>query len=74
MVRANRTFLVALLIGIFLVLFWINPLLPKKVYLATAQPGSSYQLLGEKFAHYFAKYGIELVSVDSPASTTACQS
>jgi TRAP-type uncharacterized transport system substrate-binding protein len=56
------------------VLFWINPLLPKKVYLATAQPGSSYQLLGEKFAHYFAKYGIELVSVDSPASTTACQS
>lgn len=66
MVRANRTFLVALLIGIFLVLFWINPLLPKKVYLATAQPGSSYQLLGEKFAHYFAKYGIELVSVDSP--------
>lgn len=66
MVRANRTFLVALLIGIFLVLLWINPLPPKKVYLATGQPGSSYRLLGEKFAHYFAKYGIELVPIDSP--------
>ena len=74
MARANWTFLVALLIGIFLVLLWINPLPPKKVYLATGQPGSSYRLLGDKFAHYFAKYGVELVPVDSPASTIACQS
>ncbi|MCF7968689.1 MAG: hypothetical protein K9K68_05970 [Methylococcaceae bacterium] len=66
MVRANRTILIMLLVSVFLILLWINPLPPKKVYLATGQPGSSYQLLGEKFAQYFARYGIELVPVDSP--------
>ena len=65
-VLANRALILAGMIGVLLVLTWLNPLPPKKVYLATGQPGSSYRLLGEKFAHYFARYGIELVPVDSP--------
>ncbi len=63
---ANRVLLFLGLVAVLLALTWINPFPPKKVYLATGQPGSSYRLLGEKFAHYFARYGIELVPVDSP--------
>ena len=65
-VLANRALILLGGIGVLVVLTWLSPLPPKKVYLATGQPGSSYRLLGEKFAHYFARYGIELVPVDSP--------
>ncbi len=51
------------IIAIFL---YVDPIPPKKAYLASGQPGSSYRVLSEKFAEYFAQHGFELVLVETP--------
>lgn len=55
--------MILLLIGIFM---YVDPIPPKKAYLATGQQGTSYRQLSEKFADYFAKHGYELVLVETP--------
>lgn len=51
------------MIAIFI---YVDPIPPKKAYLASGQSGSSYRVLSEKFAEYFAKHGFELVLVETP--------
>lgn len=54
---------VVALIGLFL---YVDPMPPKRAYIATGQPGSSYHVLSEKFSEFFAKNGFELVMVPTP--------
>ncbi len=54
------------IIGIIAIFIYVDPFPPKKAYLASGQPGSSYRQLSEKFAEYFAKHGFELVLVETP--------
>lgn len=54
------------IIGLIAVFLYVDPIPPKKAYLASGQPGSSYRLLSEKFASYFAKHGFELELVETP--------
>ncbi len=43
----------------------MDPIPPKKAYLATGQVGSSYRLLAEKFASYFKQHGVELELIET---------
>ena len=53
---------VAALIGL---VFYLQPLPPAKAYLGTGQVGTAQRMLSEKFARIFARYGVELVLVDT---------
>ena len=44
----------------------MDPIPPKTSHLATGQKGSSYSLLAEKFAEYFARHGVTLELVETP--------
>ncbi len=54
------------IIAMIAIFIYVDPIPPKKAYLASGQPGSSYRVLSEKFAEYFAKHGFELVLVETP--------
>ena len=54
------------IIAIIAIFIYVDPIPPHKAYLASGQAGSSYRVLSEKFAEYFAKYGFELVLVETP--------
>lgn len=55
-----------ILVGLIALFFYVDPIPPKKAYIATGQPGSSYHVLSEKFSEFFAKHGFELVLVPTP--------
>ena len=55
-----------LALGLIALFIYVDPIPPKKAYIATGQAGSSYQMLSEKFAEYFARHGFELVLVETP--------
>ncbi len=55
-----------LILGLVALFLYVDPIPPKKAYIATGQIGSSYRMLSEKFAAYFAKHGFELVLVETP--------
>ncbi len=73
LVRENLAWFLLLLCGIALLLAVARPLPPSKVYLAAGQPGSSYWLLAEKLAVYFAQRGVELKIVPTSGSNTSLQ-
>ena len=54
------------IIAMIAIFIYVDPIPPHKAYLASGQAGSSYRVLSEKFAEYFAKYGFELVLVETP--------
>jgi TRAP-type uncharacterized transport system substrate-binding protein len=54
------------IIALIALFIYVDPIPPKKAYLASGQPGSSYRILSEKFAEYFAQHGFELVLVETP--------
>lgn len=55
-----------LLIALVALFIYVDPIPPKKAYLATGQVGSSYHQLSEKFAAFFKKRGFELELVETP--------
>lgn len=58
--------LVPLSIGALTALvLYLQPLPPSRAYLGTGQAGTAQRLLSEKFARIFARYGVELVLVDT---------
>ena len=49
---------IVLLVGAY---WWIDPMPPKRVVLATGPAQSAYDEIGKKYAEYLADYGIEVV-------------
>lgn len=54
------------IIALIAIFIYVDPIPPKRAYIASGQPGSSYRVLSEKFAEYFSKHGFELVLVETP--------
>lgn len=66
-------YLPVVLVLLVAIVIQINPIPPKKAYLATGQKGSSYHTLGEKFAAYFKQHGVELELVETPGLSQGLQ-
>ena len=50
----------------FIALVWyVDPLPPKRAYLGTGQPGTSQHAISERFRQVFERHGIELVLVET---------
>lgn len=49
-------------------LWFANPAPPRHVYMATGAPGTSFEVLGKKYAEYFAERGITLHLVPTEGS------
>ena len=61
--------LLLLLFAALLIVWWLaDPPPPKHVLMATGEVGGSYEVLGKKYADYFAKKGITLELVPSRGS------
>ena len=60
LVKGEWPWLLMLVAGVTLLLAFTRPLPPKEVFLAVGQPGSVFQVMGEKFVPYFAQQGIKL--------------
>ena len=73
LIRENLAWFLLLLCGVAVLLAVARPLPPAKVYLAAGQPGSSYWLLAEKLASYFAQHGVALEIVPTEGSNTSLQ-
>lgn len=55
-------FLLVILMGIW---WYADPPPPRHVQIATGSPGGSYEILGKKYAEYFASKGVELELVST---------
>ena len=68
LVKGEWPWLLMLVAGVTLLLAFTRPLPPKEVFLAVGQPGSVFQVMGEKFVPYFAQQGIKLNLVTTAGS------
>jgi len=56
------------IIALIVLVLYLQPFPPLKAYLGTGQAGTAQRLLSEKFARIFARYGVELILVDTGGS------
>jgi len=52
--------LLILLLGLIGIWLYVDPPPPRKVIIATGRPGGSYEIMGKKYAEFFAKKGVTL--------------
>jgi TRAP-type uncharacterized transport system substrate-binding protein len=68
LLREEWPWVLLFLSGFALLLLLTRPFPPSRVYLAAGQPGSSYSMLGQRFAEYFAQHGVKLELVATSGS------
>lgn len=61
--RHNWYFVLPALLIIALLIYIVRPLPPKQLRLATGQPNSTFQVIGEQYRSFFAKQGVDLALV-----------
>ena len=66
--RETWPLLLVLLIILLIAFHFADPPPPKRIFMATGGPGSSYEVLGKKYAEYFAKNGITLELISTRGS------
>ena len=66
--RESWAWLVLLLFGLASLLYLARPWPPGKVYMAVGQPGSSYEMMGERFRDHFRHHRIKLDLVNTSGS------
>ena len=64
-VRHNWYFVFPVVIAVLAVLYLVRPLPPSKIRLATGQPNSTFQVIGEHYKEYFKRQNVELELVSS---------
>lgn len=59
--RFHWQWVLVVAIGLGLFLHEIRPIPPRTVTIATGQPNSTYEDLGDWYEQYFAKHGVKLI-------------
>ena len=62
-IKHNWYFVLPGILIFALMVYLIRPLPPKYLRLATGQPNSTFQVIADEYAQFFAKQGVELVLV-----------
>ena len=73
LIKGEWPWMLMLVAGVTLLLAFTRPLPPKDIYLAVGQPGSVFQVMGEKFVPYFEKQGIKLNLVTTAGSENSLE-
>ncbi len=73
LIKGEWPWMLMLVAGVTLLLAFTRPLPPSTVYLAVGQPGSIFQVMGEKFVPYFEKQGIKLNLVTTAGSENSLE-
>ena len=68
LIKGEWPWILMLIAGVTLLLAFTRPLPPRDVYLAVGQPGSIFQVMGQKFIPYFEQQGVTLHLVTTAGS------
>lgn len=63
--KSNWYYVIPLLLLIITVIYIVRPVPPSKIRLATGQPNSTFQVIGEDYREIFRKHGVELELVQT---------
>ena len=64
-VRHNWYFVLPVVFAVLVVIYLVRPIPPSKIRLATGQPNSTFQVIGEHYKEYFKRENVELELVSS---------
>jgi TRAP-type uncharacterized transport system substrate-binding protein len=64
-VRHNWYFVLPVVFAFIVIVYLVRPLPPKTIRLATGQPNSTFQVIGEHYKEYFKRQNVELELVES---------